>query len=147
VVVQACNAGPLLNYHKLMSQINLLPANNLEFLLTKLYILSWLLWTQKTDQLGCTLGHTLLAPTHGGSACLSCTLLRCGVSPLLHTLSARQISIAFLSLQLGNPKSPALPLTVTCIFIYQSEPTGGWDPECLMSQCGLSHANNFGDPN
>lgn len=112
-----CIAEPLLSLYV----INPHPANNPELLCIKFYSLP-----------GCSRGRglplscTLLAPSHEGSATLSSTLLRHGLSPLL--LQAWWGS-SFLSLSLSpkpgtflSPVSvcPAQPMT-DCFIIYQTE--------------------------
>jgi len=103
------------------------PSNNPELLLTK-FILSSLLWTQRAAQLGHALSCILLAPSHGGHDSLFCTLVRCGFSPLLHTLPGWQISLTplpFLQFQAGeiskNPPPSTLPSHCLAASLFTSQ--------------------------
>jgi hypothetical protein len=106
-------------------KVNPLPDNNPELLLTKLYILFWLLWTQRAAQLGCALGCTPPSPSHGGQDSLFCTLLRHGISPLIYTLPSWQIPVSFLHILLLIPNIGVLSSwlslhcsTIICKHLY-----------------------------
>ena len=96
----------------------------------------------RVAQLGCT----LLAPSCDSHASLSCALLRHSVH--FSTLSWHGRSFFFLpgpSPVILNPTYVSSPqILATVIFIYQPELTEDRVPRCHM--CGLSLANNFGDP-
>lgn len=108
---------------------NLSPAHNPELLLTKSYIKSWLLWTQRDAQLGPT---PLLAPSQVGYASLSSTVLRHDDSPLL--LPAGWVPSPPSILSLGILKVPPL-----------SASSSHWLPATLLTNQNQLEAGLFVD--
>ena len=114
------------------------PANNHKLLFTKIYILAWLLSTQRAAQLGHTLGCTFLAPSHGGGT--SGPALFTGMVTLLSSTFSPNGGFFFLPLlsplpkpwKFQNPASVFLfQLLALSNFIYQSQPTEGGAEEEL----------------